>query len=685
MLGTILMIPATSQTIDRSKPPKPQPAPVIKINDPQTFTLPNGIQVLVVENHKAPKVNINYSIDRPPVLEGNKAGVIGILGDMLNEGTTSRTKAVFDEEVDLIGASVNVFASGGSVNALTKYIDKAVELMTDALRHPSFPAESLEKLRQQSIQGLKANEKNASAISSRVVSALNFGISHPYGEFETEETYKSITLQDVKNAYSKYVTSDRGYLVFVGDINATKAKAIAMKYFGDWKGNKLQLAPPPVPSKQSATEIDVVDVPNAVQTVIKVTEPIDYRLSSPDYFSLMLANQILGVGPDSRLFKNLREKHGFTYGAYSSAGNDRFGSGLFTASASVRNAVSDSAVIEFMNELKAIRAEKVSAEELQNVKNYLSGGFALSFENPAIVAQFALNIAIEKLPKDFYRTYLQKVNALTPEDIQKAIQKYIALNSLRIVMTGKASDFAPKLAALGYPVKYYDSYAKPVTVSAGETKKMDATLNAAGIIKKYIDAIGGETTVRAINSLYIDFDASVQGMTLKGNLKRLNPNKELTTIAFNGNTVVKTVFDGEKGYMQMQGQKKDLDAGEINDRKEMGGVFRQLNYNQPGFKLSVDGIEKVNGEDTYKLTVTAASGKKTTEYYDVKSGLLKKVESTEKTEAGDTPTVLEYKDYKKFGNILFPSAWVNQVGPQSIDITVKELKINDAVSEADFK
>ena len=681
-LCSSLVLPAISQTVDRTKAPKAQPAPVIKINDPQTFNLPNGIQVLVVENHKAPKVTVSYTIDRTPVLEGNKAGVINILGEMMNEGTTSKSKEVFDEEVDLIGASVNVGSTGGTVNALTKYIDKAVALMSDALRHPSFPAASLEKLRQQSIQGLKSEEKDASAISSRVVNALNFGISHPYGEFETEETFKNITLDDVKNAYAAYVTSDRGYLVFVGDINTAQAKSIATKYFADWKGNKLQLKVPPVPAKQAASEIDVVDVPNAVQTIIKVTQPTDIRLSSADYFAVLLVNQILGGGPDARLFKNLRERHGFTYGANSTTRDDRFGSGLFTASASVRNAVADSAVREFMTELKVIRSEKVTPEELQNVKNYLSGRFALDFEKPATIARFALNIATEKLPKDFYRTYLQKINALTADDIQKAAQKYIPANP-RIIMTGKASDFSTKLAGLGYPVNYFDSYAKPVTTASMESKKVDATVNAASIIKKYIDAIGGEATLKAVNSINIDFDASVQGMTLQGNLKKMNPDKEVSTISMNGNTVVKSVFDGAKGYMMMQGQKKDMESAEISNKKAMGGVFRQLNYSLPGYKLSVDGIEKVNGSDAYKLTVTS-SGKKTTEYYDVQSGLLKKVESIEISAAGETPTVLEYKDYKKFGNILFPSSWVNQVGPQSVDITVKDVKVNETMAAGDF-
>ncbi|MEJ7767942.1 MAG: insulinase family protein [Chitinophagaceae bacterium] len=684
LIFSMQLVPAFSQTINRTKPPAPQPAPVIKINDPQTFTLSNGIKVLVVENHKAPKVTITYTIDRTPILEGNKAGVIGLLGQMMNEGTKSRTKAVFDEEVDLIGASVNVYSSGGSVNTLTKYVEKAVALMSDALRNPSFSAASLEKLRQQSIQGLKSEEKNATTISNRVVQALTFGPTHPYGEFETEASYKNITLDDIKNAYAKYVTSDRSYLIFVGDINLARAKTIATRYFADWKGNKLTMSTPALPGKQATSELDVVDVPSAVQTVIKVTQPIDFRLNSPDYFPVLLANEILGGGADSRLYKNLREKRGYTYGAYSSASNDRFGSGLFTASASVRNAVADSAIQDFLNEIKAIRTNKVSADELQNVKNYLSGRFALSFENPSTVARFALNTAIENLPKDFYRTYLQRLNAVTLEQIQQAAQKYIPSNLVRIVVTGKAGDFSSKLARLGYPVKYFDQYAKPGAANNMEIKKVDASVNAAGIVKKYIDAIGGEAAVRAVNSLNIDFDASVQGMSLNGNLKRLNPDKELTTIAFNGNTVLKSVFNGENGYMEMQGQKKDMNAAEISSKKEMGGVFRQLNYNQQGFKLSVDGIESINGADAYKITVTSASGKKTTEYYDVKSGLLKKVESTEKTEAGETPTILEYRDYKKYGDILFPSAWLNLVGPQSIDITVKDIKINQAVVATDF-
>jgi predicted Zn-dependent peptidase len=464
LLVSIFAIQAAAQPIDRSRPPVPGPAPVLNVLEADSFTLANGIKVLVVENHKAPKVQVSYTIDRTPFPEGKKAGLFEILGAMLKEGTVKKSKSEFDEETDLIGATVTIDANGGHTSALTKYFENAVELFAEALMYPSFQLEALEKNRAQLIQLLKANEKNTSAISGRVVNALNFGIAHPYGEFATEATYANITLEDVKNAYKKYFTPDRGYLVFVGDINAERARQLAQKYFGGWKGSKLTRLSPTVPATRKKSEINVVDVPNAVQTEITITHPISYRKNSPDYFALLVANEILGGGAQSRLFKNLREAHGFTYGAYSSVQHDRFGCGSFSATASVRNEVADSAVQELIRELQNIRQGKISAEDLKDVKNSLSGKFALSLEDPARVGQFALDIAIEKLPPDFYRNYLKRINAVTVEDIQNAARKYFQVDKARIIMTGKADDFRSSLARLGITVIDFDKYAKPVVV-----------------------------------------------------------------------------------------------------------------------------------------------------------------------------------------------------------------------------
>jgi predicted Zn-dependent peptidase len=469
-LTALFVQAAVAQKLDRSQKPKPGPAPVLTFADPVTYKLPNGITVLVVENHKLPKVSATFSIDAGPITEGTKAGVISLLSGLMNEGTTTKTKIQFDEAVDQLGANVGVSAGGGNTSALTRYFDNAFLLMADALRHPAFPEASFEKLRSQAITGLKSNERSAKAISGRVVNALAYGVNHPSGEFETEKSINSITLSDVKEAYGKYVTPSRGYLTFVGDIKPEVAKALAIKALGDWKGVSLSLPVLAKVSNPAQTEVDVIDVPNAVQSEITVTNLIDLPLNSPDYHAVLLANEILGGGADAKLFRNLREKHGFTYGAYSSTGAGRFQS-EFRANAAVRNEKVDSAVVEFLNEIKVMHTEKVSDADLQNAKNLYNGSFALGLENPARMAGFASNILINNLPKDFYRTYLQKINAVTADDILRVSKKYFGYDDARIVIVGKQEQFVPGLTKRGFVIKTYDKFANPVTTAPETVKK----------------------------------------------------------------------------------------------------------------------------------------------------------------------------------------------------------------------
>ncbi len=367
-----------AQVIDRSKPPQAAAARQVSFADPVTFTLPNGITVLVVENHKLPKVTANFAIDMGPVKEGNKAGVMTLMGQMLSEGTTKNTKAKFDEAVDLIGADVNLFYSGGSTSALTRYFEKAFMLMAEGLRYPSFPQESFDKLKKQAITGLKSGEKSAAAISARVVGALSYGKNTAMGEFETEETINSITLDDVKQFYRNYITPSRGYLTFVGDITPGAAKSIALKAFADWKGKKLELPVIKNSDNVKTTEIDFIDVPTAVQSEIRVTNLINNPMTNPDYHALLLANQVLGGGFEGKLFMNLREKHGFTYGSYSNVGNGRFQS-QFSSSAQVRSEKSDSAIAEMMKEIENMRSGNITAEELEVAKAKINGNFAIIF------------------------------------------------------------------------------------------------------------------------------------------------------------------------------------------------------------------------------------------------------------------------------------------------------------------
>ena len=688
-IGACLALNTTAQKIDRSKPPQAAPALPVFFADPVTFTLPNGITVLVVENHKLPRVMASLNIDMGPVLEGNKAGVMQIMGQMLGEGTTKTPKAKFDEAIDLIGADVNLYSNGGSTSALTRYFEKAFMLMAEALRNPAFPQESFDKLKTLAITGLKSGEKSAAAIEGRVVGALSYGKNTAQGEFETEESIKNLTLDDIRQAYRNYITPSRAYLTFVGDITPGAAKSIALKAFSDWKGKKLELPAIKNADNVKGTEIDFIDLPTAVQGEIKVTNLVNNPLSNPDYHALLIANQILGGGAEGKLFMNLREKHGFTYGSYSSIGNGRFQT-QFSTGAAVRSEKADSAVAEMLNEINNMRSGNITQEELDMAKAKVNGSFALGMEDPARAATYASNILINNLPKDYYRTYLQKINAVTLADVQRVSNKYFNKDNSRIVLVGNGAKILPNLTRLGYPIKQYDKYANPVEakskdVSVKETPKTTEAISAYSLIEDYLKAIGGKEEVKKLNSVKMTVAMDMMGTQLTGVNIKMAPNKEYMELKMGEMTVLQKSFDGTKGYQGQMGQKKDFDEKEIKEAMDNKGIIPQLYYIGADYKTSYLGTGKVGDEDAYKLKVTKPSGKVDIEYYSMKNGLLLRKETTAPSPTGEEMSVsVDFSNYKKVGNILFPFTITQTAGEREMVMNVTDVKVNEATA-ADFK
>ena len=461
--------------------------------------------------------------------------------------------------------------SGGNASALTRYFEKAFTLMGEGLKHPSFPQESFDKLKSQTITGLKANEKSAAAIAGRVSIALSYGKNTAMGEFTTEETVKALTLADVKEAYQNYITPSRSYLTFVGDITPVVAKALAEKVFGKWTGKKLELPVIADVSNPEKTEIDFVDLPTAVQGEMRVGNLVNNPMNGTDYHALLMANHVLGGGAESKLFMNLREKHGYTYGCYSRLGNGRFQS-TFTASAAVRTDKVDSAVAELISEILNMRDGKITAEELEMAKAVYNGSFALGMKNPATAATYASNILINNLPKDFYKTFLQKINAVTIDDIKRVSMNYFSEDRSRIVIVGNGKKILPNLARLGYPIKKYDKYAEPVVekvkeIDVTQTDVTSDKVSAYNVIEDYLNAIGGKDQLKKINTILSTFTMELMGRSFTGTDKKMNPSKGSTEIKMGAMTVMKSAFDGTIGYQQQGPQKKDMDEGEIKEAK----------------------------------------------------------------------------------------------------------------------
>ena len=404
----------------------------------------------------------------------------------------------------------------------------------------------------------------------------------------------------------------------------------------------------------------------------------------------MIANQILGGGAESKLFMNLREKHGFTYGSYSRIGSGRWQS-LFTASAAVRTDKVDSATAEIFREILNMRDGKISQEELDNAKAKYNGSFALDMEDPSRIASYASDILINNLPKDFYRTFLQKINSVTLADLKTVAQAYFNESNSRIVIVGNGSIIIPKLMRLGYPIKKYDRYAdpvveKPIEKNVNETGKNNNNISAAEIVESYLKAIGGKEEVKKINTISSIIGLDMMGRTFDGIEKKMNPNLQVTELKMGTMTIMKSVFDGKAGYQQQGPQKKDLTVKETKEAMDEKGIIPQLFYiTDPEYKLDYLGIGKVNDENTYRLKVLMPSGKTSIQEYGIQSGLLLKEETTSVQEEADIPMTIEYKNYKKAGTLLLPTEVTRNVGGQEIPFIYKDIKLNEGVTDADFK
>ncbi len=663
----------SAQKIDLNAMPKPGPTPVINIAKPKTFQLKNGMTVMVVENNKLPRVNMSLSMDRPPYYEGDIAGVSEIMADQLGNGTTTLSKDEFNKKVDFLGANLNFSSGGASSNSLSKYFPEVLNLMADAIINPKFSAEEIQKSKERSIEGLKASEKSADAIASRVSNALAYGKNTSRGEFETEQSISKIQLSDVQNVYKKHYAPDNAYLVIVGDVKFDKVKPMVEKAFANWKKAGTTYPPLEPANNVAKTEINVVDVPTAVQSVVSVENLTTLKMRDPNYFPATIANYILGGGGEARLFMNLREKNGFTYGAYSSMSASKY-SPSFSAQASVRNEVTDKAIKEFMNELNAIST--VKPDELENAKAKLKGSFIMSLEQPATIARFAVNQKVQNLPEDFYTNYLKSIDKVTAADVSNAVKSTINPNQSRIFVAGKASDISDSLEKLGYPVKYYDSNANPVAKPT--VQKVDAGVTVASVADKYIAAIGGKENIAKVNSYTVNASMSMQGQNIDIKNIKAKGGKELMLVTANGMTFQKQVFDGKTGFSEQMGQKAEMTKEEIADRLKNTELFPEVGFAKSGdYKLA--GIEKINGEDSY-----AIKSNDTTYYYSVKTGL-KTGETKTMSAQGQTFTIpTTFSDYKDVSGVKMPyTMTVNQMG-MDMTMKVKSYEVNQA-KDTDFK
>jgi len=680
---------ASTSSVDkawRSKAPAPAPARDIQIGTYNTFDLDNGLKVIVVENHKLPRVSYQLSFNNDALIEGDKAGYSSFAGDLISKGTTIRTKAQIDEEIDYIGASLSTSSSGIFASSLKKHTPKLLDVMTDVLFNPTYPQSEFEKLRKRTASNLASSKTNPEAIASNIRSVVNFGANHPYGEVQTDETIKNITVDDCKKYVDTYFRPNNAYLVIVGDITPEEAKAEVTKYFSSWKKGQIPTFKYPLPISPKGAQVRFGNKDGAVQSVINISYPVDMKPGNADAIKSSLMNSILGGGIFSgRLMQNLREKRAYTYGARSSISTDKL-IGNFNAFASVRNEVTDSAVTEFIYELNRIVNEPVDEKDLSLAKSSLNGGFGRSLESPQTVANFALNTFRYNLPLDYYQNYLKNLDAVTVSDVQMMAQKYIRPENCNIVVVGNKDNVADKLKKFDADGKldFYDSFGKKI-----EDAKIEIPEGVTGeqVINDYIAALGGSQKLKAIKTVSTTMSSSIMGQEATIQSYKKTPNMYAQAITFSGMIVQEQKTDGMIGMRAQMGNKQMMEPGEeLEDLKSEATPFEQLEYNNGKYTLTLIGIENVDGVNCYKLSVKEPNGKDHTEYYDIKTNLLIKLVAVEQGPQGPITVSTDFKNYKEVAGIMVPHTLVVAGAmPAPMEMNISAMEFNGVIPADAFK
>lgn len=664
----------------RKKAPAAGPAPKIELGTYQEFTLANGLKAIVVENHKLPRISFQVFVDLPMIKEGDYAGAADLAGQLLKTGTKTKTKAQIDQAVDFIGANLNSSASGVSGSSLSKHKDKLLAILSDVLLNPSFPSAEFEKLKRQTLSNLAQQKEDPNAIADNVSQVLRFGKNHPYGELTTETTVEKITLDKTKQFYQSYFKPNISYLIIVGDIKSAEAKVLAEKYFGKWVKGTVAKQTYEKPTKPQGTKVDFVNKTGAVQSVINITYPVDIYQRNPDFIKASVMNTLFGGYFGSRLNNNIREDKGYTYGVSSQLSPDKE-IGYFEASGNVRNEVTDSALTEFLKEMKRLQSEKIGEEELRMVKNVMTGSFARGLEQPGTIARYALNIARYNLPKDYYATYLQKLSQVTVDDIQAMAIKYLTPENAHIVIVGDKSTVADKLKgfATSGAVDFYDAYGNKIQMVSAS---LSADMTAEKVIDRYLEAIGGKDKLAAVKDLTIKMSAPIQGM---GNLdiisRKKAPNKLVISMMAGGMTVQEQKFDGKTAVVSQMGQKQKLEGKDAEGIMQEAILFPESKYKELNYKLVLKGVEQVEGKNAYQIEIEKPNGDKSTEFYDVNTGF--KIREVQRQ--GDATATNDFDDYKEVSGIKFPYKIVlTGAAPFPISSTVIAIEINKGIADAVF-
>ena len=454
--------------VDRAKPPTLTPPPALKLPVVQTATLGNGLTLTVIEMHKVPVVDVQVMVDAGAARDPADApGLATFTAGMLQQGAGARGALEVADEAAFLGAQLNTTASfDGAVASLhvpKRRLEAALGLLADVVLRPAFSDSEVNRQRELRGAQLVQQRDEPVAVANVAFPAIVFGAAHPYGHplNGTDAATAALARQRIGDFYRTYYRPDGARLLIVGDVNLAEARRLVAARFGGWERAVVPAFPTAGPPAPAARAVYLIDKPGAAQSVIRIGHVGPPR-TTPDWYALDVLNTILGGAFTSRLNQNLRETHGYTYGAFSQFAARRL-SGAFVALASVVTAKTDSSLLEFLKELRRIRDELVPAAELAKAKAYVTLGLPGEFETTGGAAGRFRDLLAYGLPLDYYDHYIERINAVTADDVQRVARRYIDPDHFDIVVVGDKNQIEAGIKALNEgPIVYRDVWGQEI-------------------------------------------------------------------------------------------------------------------------------------------------------------------------------------------------------------------------------
>lgn len=447
----------------------PHPLSPIAFSVPGVYktSLDNGLRIVILRDDRLPLVSYRMAFNWGDINDPD--GLIGVtsaVASMLNEGTANYSSRQLADEIERLGASISVHASDDftilSASTLSLYSSEILRLASEMILRPTFPEDELDLYRRNTVEHLKFQRSQPGFLANEQAARLIFG-SHPYSRVSPSAgDIEKLTRVDLRAAHEAAFAPNNAVMVVVGDVDKDEVVREIDDLFGGWPRGVVRSTEFTGFADRSSRSLTIVDRPGSAQSNIVLANSAIER-NSPDYFPVLVMNQVLGAGASSRVFMNLREEKGYTYGAYTRLDAKRLG-GDFEATAEVRTAVTGDSLKEFFYELDRIRDEKVPDQELKDAKNFLTGVFPLRAETQEGMTNLVVNRLLYELPEDYLQTYRDNVEAVTSDDVQRVAQAYVRPQEMAIVVVGDAKEILPQTSDYAEAVEIFDTEGNPLDI-----------------------------------------------------------------------------------------------------------------------------------------------------------------------------------------------------------------------------